>query len=130
MPTLNTETQSVSQVNAQKTRKTNMSQPVVSFSSGGTTFYHQNPSSTATVVYRPSKSVSVPLQQHVGPMLISHQPTIPIYPSNSLTPLPAAQVPQTNQSFSMKDLADALTSSHLKPLPKWNLANYSGEPLL
>ena len=29
----------------------------------------------------------------------------------------------------MKDLADAITSSHLNPLPKWNLANYNGDPL-
>ena len=129
MPTLDTETQSVSQVNAQQTPNTNMSEFVVPFSSGGTTFYHQSPFSTATVVYQPSKPFSVPLQQHAGPMLISHQPTMPIYPSNSLTPLPAAQVPQTSQSFSMKDLADALTSSHLNPLPKWNPANNNGEPL-
>ena len=30
----------------------------------------------------------------------------------------------------MKDLTDAITSSHLNPLPKWNLANYYGDPLL
>ena len=30
----------------------------------------------------------------------------------------------------MEDLAVAITSSHLNPLPKWNLANYNADPLL
>ena len=106
-----------------------MSQPVVSFSSGGTTFYHQNPISTATVVNQPNKPVSAPLQKHAAPTPLSHQPTMPIYPSNALTPLPAAQIPHTNQSFNVKDFTDAITSSHLNLLPKWNLANYNGDPL-
>ena len=118
MPTLDTIAQSVSQVNAQQMASTNMSQPVVSFSSGGTTLYHQNP----------NKSLSAPLQQHAAPTPLSHQLTMPIYPSNALTPLPAAQIPQLKLSFNVKDLADAITSSHLNPLPKWNLANYRGDP--
>ena len=130
MPTLDTVAQSVSQVNAQQMSNSNMSQPVVSFSSGGTTFYHQNPFSSATVVNQPIKPASAPLQQHAAPTPLSHQPTMPIYPSKALTPLPAEQIPQTNQSFNVKDLADAITSSHLIPLPKWNLANYNGAPLL
>ncbi|XP_075256623.1 uncharacterized protein LOC142349095 [Convolutriloba macropyga] len=55
---------------------------------------------------------------------------MPIYPSSAFMPLPAAQIPQTNQSFNVKDLVDAITSSHLNPLPKWNLSNYNGDPLL
>ena len=123
MSTLDTVAQSVSQVNAQQMPNTNMSQAVVSFSSGCTIFYHQNPFSTTTVVNQPSKPASVQLQQHAAPMPISHQPTMPIYPSNTLTPLPAAHVPQKNRSINVKDLADAITSIHLNPLPKWNLAN-------
>ena len=129
MPTLDSVAQSVSQVNAQMANSS-MSQPVVSFSSGGTTFYHQNPFSTATVVNQPNKPVSAPLQQPAAPTPLYHQPTMPIYPPSAFTPLPAAQIPQTNQSFNVKDLADAITSSHLNPLPKWNLANYNGDPLL
>ena len=130
MPTLDSVAQSVSQVNAQQMTNSSMSQPVVSFSSGGTTFYHQNPFSTATVVNQPIKPVSAPLQQPAAPTPLYHQPTMPIYPSSALTPLHAAQIPQTNQSFNVKDLADAITSSHLNPLPKWNLANYNGDTLL
>ena len=130
MPTLDTVAQSVSQVNAQQMPNTNMSQPVVSFSSGGTTFHHPNPFSTATMVNQPIKPVSVTLQQHEASTLISQHSSMPIHPSNPLMPLPAAQVPQTNHSFNVKDLADAITSSHFNPLPKWNLANYNGDPLL
>ena len=113
MPTLDTVAQSVSRINAQKMSNANKSQPVISFSSGGINFYHQNPFSTAIVVNQPSKQVLVPLQQHEAPMLISQHSTIPIYPSNSLTPPPSAHVSQTNHSFNVKDLADAITSSHL-----------------
>ena len=129
MPTLDTAAQSVFQVNAQMANS-NMIQPVVLFLSGGTTFYHQNPFLTAAVVNQPNKLASAPLQQHAAPTPLSLQPTMPIYPSKALPPLPAAQIPQTNRSFSVKDLADAITSSHLNPLPKWNLANYNGDPLL
>ena len=117
MPTLDNVAQSVSQVNAQQMTNSNMSQPVVSFSTGGTTFYHQNPFSTANVLNQPNKAASAPLQQHAAPTPLSHQPTMRIYPSKALTPLPAAQIPQTNLSFNVKDLADAINSSHLNPLP-------------
>ena len=130
MPTLDTVAQSVSQVNAQQMANSSMKQPVVSFSSGGTTFYHQNPFSTATVVNQPNKPVSAPLHQPAAPTSLYQQPTMPVYPSSAFTPLPAAQISQTNQSFNVKDLADAITSSHLNPLPKWNLSNYNGDPLL
>ena len=130
MPTLDTVAQSVSQVNAQQMANSSMSQPVVSFSSGGTTFYHKNPFSTATVVNQPNKPVSAPLHQLAAPTPLFQQPTMPIYPSSAFTPLPAAQIPQTNQSFNVKDLADAITSSHLNPLPKLHLSNYNGDPLL
>ena len=96
MPTLDTVAQSLSQVNAQQMANSNMSQTVVSFSSGGTTFYHQNPFSTATVVNQPNKPASATLQQHAAPTLLCHQPRMPIYPSKALTPLPAAQIPQKN----------------------------------
>ena len=129
MPTLDTVAQSVSQVNAQMANS-DLIQPVVSFSSGGTTFYHQNPFSTATMVNQPNKPASASLQQHAAPTPLSHQPTMPIYPSKASSPLLAAQIPQTNQLFNVKDLADAITSSHLIPLPRWNLANYNGNPLL
>ena len=44
MPTLDTVAQSVSQVNAQQMANSSMSQPVVSFSSGGTYFIVKTPS--------------------------------------------------------------------------------------
>ena len=62
MPTLDTVDQSVSQINAQHMANSHMSQPVVSFSSGGTTFYHQNTFSKATVVNQPNKPLTAPLQ--------------------------------------------------------------------
>ena len=130
MPTLDNVAQSVSQVNAQQMANSSMSQPVVSFSSGGTIFYHQNPFSTATVVNQPNKPVSAPVHQPAAPTPLYQQPTMPIYPSSAFTPLPAAQISQTNQSFNVKDLADAITSSHLNLLPKWNLSNYNGDPRL
>ena len=128
-PTLDTVAQSVSQVNAQMSNS-NMIQPVASFSSGGTTFYHQNPFSTAIMVNQPNKPSSAPLQKHEAPTPLSHQPTMPIYPSKALSPHPEAQIPQTNQSFNVKDLADAINSSRLNLLPKSNLANYNIDPLL
>ena len=78
MPTLDTVAQSVSQVNTQMA-DSNIIQHMVSFSSNGTTFYHQNPFSKATVVNQPNKPASAPLQQHAAPTPLSRQPTMPIY---------------------------------------------------
>ena len=115
----------------QQVLQTNLNKPVVSYSSGGTTYYNQNPFSAATFIGQHNPS-SLPVQYglYSNPML--PYATMPAnitgtfhsyHPSTSVAPA-------HNNSFNVKDLADAITSSQLNPLPKWTLAQYNGDPLL
>ena len=116
----------------QQVLQTNLNKPVVSYSSGGTTYYNQNPFSAATFIGQHNPSSSLPVQHglYSNPML--PYATMPANTTGTfLSYHPSTSVaPAHDNSFNVKDLADAITSSQLNPLPKWTLAQYNGDPLL
>ena len=116
----------------QQVLQTNLNKPVVSYSSGGTTYYKQNPFSTATFIGQHSPASSLTVQQglYSNPMLpYATMPANTTGPFHSYNPSTSV-APAHDNSFNVKDLADAITSSQLNPLPKWTLAQYNGDTLL
>ena len=116
----------------QQVLQTNLNKPVVSYSSGGTTYYNQNPFSAATFIGHHNPSSSLPVQHglYSNPMLpYATMPANTTGPFHSYHPSTSV-APAHDNSFNVKDLADAITSSQLNPLPKWTLAQNNGDPLL
>ena len=109
-----------------------MNKQVVAYSSGGTTYYNQNPFSSANFIGQQNTSALLQAQEglHSNPML--PYSTMPVNPTGRFHPFsPTASVgPTCDNSFNVKDLADAITSIQRNPLPKWTLVQYNGDPLL
>lgn len=97
------------------------------FTSGGTTYYHQNPLTSATIMGAGHNFAPPP----VGPQCSQYPPPIvhdgiANMPHKSVVPTVGAH-PSTN--VTMRDLADLLTMSQKNPLPDWKLSVFNGDPL-
>ena len=116
----------------QQILQSNMNKPGVSYSSGVTTYHNQNPLFSATFIgeNKPSSSLTVQEGLYSNQLLLyAAMPvnkTGPFHLYHSSTSV----APACDNSFNVKDLADAITSSQLNPLPKWTLAQYNGDPAL
>ena len=109
-----------------------MKKPVVSYSSGGTTYYNQIPFSSATFISQDNPSSSFPVQEGLYSNQMLPYAAMPVNNTGTFRSYhPTTSVaPAQDKSFNFKDLAGAITSSQLNPLPKWTLAQYNGDPLL
>ena len=116
----------------QQVLQTNMNKPVVSFSSGGITYYNQNPFFSATHIGQHSPSSSIQVQEGLYSNQMLPYAAVPVNNTGSFHSYhPSTLVaPTHDNSFNVKDLADAITSSQLNQLPKWTLAQYNGDLLL
>ena len=98
------------------------------FTSGSTTYYHQNPLMSATIMgaghnFAPppvgsQSSQYPPPSVHGGFTTMPHNPIAPTcgaYPSSA--------------NVTMSDLADLFSMNQKNPLPDWKLSVFNGDPL-
>ena len=116
----------------QRVLQTNMNKAVVSYSSGGTTYYNRNPLLSATFIGQQNTSLSLTVQEGLYWNQMLPYAAVPI---NSTGPFhsyhSSASVAFTcDNSLNVKDLADAIAPGQLNQLPKWRLVQYNAQPLL